>query len=139
MIDLLISDLTELVNVGQELTNSNKRVNNLKNSLDERLIKLKHERTYKPKFPLSLFIHKNILDDVTNDEELKSYNKAVSEYNEELKQGKRLAIKYRTLKSEIRMLIDELTLSDVKKLCLTTDVTTEQAEKIYKSLKKLPV
>ena len=139
MIDLLISDLTELVNVGQELTNSNKRVNNLKNSFDERLIKLKHERTYKPKFPLSLFIHKNILDDVTNDEELKSYNKAVSEYNEELKQGKRLAIKYRTLKSEIGMLIDELTLSDVKKLCLTTDVTTEQAEKIYKSLKELPV
>ena len=95
MIDLLISDLTELVDVGQELTNSNKRVNNLKNSLDERLIKLKHERIYKPKFPLSIFIHKNILDDVTNDEELKSYNKAISEYNEELNQGKRLAIKYR--------------------------------------------
>lgn len=139
MIDLLVSDLTELVDVGQELTNSNKRVNNLKNSLDESLIKLKRERTYKPMFPLSLFIHKNIFDDVTNDEELKSYNKAVSEYNEELNQGKRLAIKYRTLKSEIGMLIDELTLNDVKKLCLTTDVTTEQAEKIYKSLKELPV
>ena len=139
MIDLLISDLTELVDVGQELTTSNKRINNLKNSLYERLIKLKHERTYKPKFPLSLFIHKNILDDVTNDEELKSYNKAVSEYNKELNQGKHLAIKYRTLKSEIGMLINGLTLSDVKKLCLTTDVTTEQAEKIYKSLKELPV
>lgn len=139
MIDLLISDLTELVDVGRKLINSNKRVNNLKNSLDKSLIKLKHERTYKPKFPLSLFIHKDIFDDVTNDEELKSYNKAVSEYNKELNQGKRLAIKYRTLKSEIGMLIDELTLSDVKKLCLTTDVTTEQAEKIYKSLKELPV
>lgn len=139
MIDLLISDLTKLVDVGQELTNSNKRVNNLKNSLDKSLIKLKRERTYKPKFPLSLFIHKEIFDDVTNDEELKSYNKAVSEYNKELNQGKRLATKYRTLKSEIRMLIGELTLSDVKKLCLTTDVTTEQAEKIYKSLKELPV
>lgn len=139
MIDLLISDLTELVDVGQELTNSNKRVNNLKNSLDESLIKLKHERTYMPKFPLNLFIRKNIFDDVTNDEELKSYNKAVSEYNEELNQGKRLAIKYRTLKSEIGMLIDELTLNDVKKLCLTTDVTIEQTEKIYKSLKELPV
>lgn len=139
MIDLLISDLTELVDVGQKLTNSNKRINNLKNSLDERLIKLKHERTYKPKFPLSLFIHENIFDDVTNDEELKSYNKAVSECNKELNQGKRLAIKDRTLKSEIGMLINELTLNDVKKLCLTTDVTTEQAEKIYKSLKELPV
>ncbi|HJE40433.1 MAG TPA: hypothetical protein K8V24_01405 [Limosilactobacillus reuteri] len=139
MIDLLISDLTELVDVGQKLTNSNKRINNLKNSLDERLIKLKHERTYKPKFPLSLFIHENIFDDVTNDEELKSYNKAVSEYNKELNQGKRLAIKDRTLKSEIGMLINELTLNDIKKLCLTTDVTTEQAEKIYKSLKELPV
>ena len=139
MIDLLISDLTELVNVGRKLTNSNKRVNNLKNSLDKSLIKLKRERTYKPKFPLSLFIHKDIFDDVTNDEELKSYNKAVSEYNKELNQGKRLAIKYRTLKSEIGMLINELTLSDVKKLCLTTNVTTEQAEKIYKSLKELPV
>lgn len=139
MIDLLVSDLTELVAVGQELTNSNKRVNNLKNSLDESLIKLKRERTYKPMFPLSLFIRKNIFDDVTNDEELKSYNKAVSEYNKELNQGKRLAIKYRTLKSEIEMLIDELTLNDVKRLCLTTDITTEQAEKIYKSLKELPV
>lgn len=79
MIDLLISDLTELVDVGQELNNSSKRVNNLKNSLDGRLIKLKHEQTYKPKFPLSLFIHKNIFDDVTNNEELK----AVSEYNRE--------------------------------------------------------
>lgn len=115
MIDLLISDLTELVDVGRKLTNSNKRVNNLKNSLDERLIKLKYERTYKPKFPLSLFIHKNIFDDVTNDEELKIYNKAVSKYNEELKQGKRLATKYRTLKSEIGMLVDTLTLNDITK------------------------
>ena len=115
MIDLLISDLTELVNVGRKLTNSNKRVNNLKNSLDKSLIKLKHERTYKPKFPLSLFIHKDIFDDVTNDEELKSYNKAVSEYNKELNQGKRLAIKYRTLKSEIMMLVDTLTLTDITK------------------------
>ena len=135
MIDLLISDLTELVNVGQELTNSNKRVNNLKNSLDERLIKLKHERTYKPKFPLSLFIRKNIFDDVTNDEELKSYNKAVSEYNEELKQGKRLAIKYRTLKSEIMMLVDTLTLTDITKSY--PKVSIEYARNLYRSLKKL--
>lgn len=135
MIDLLISDLTELVNVGQELTNSNKRVNNLKNSLDERLIKLKHERTYKPKFPLSLFIRKNIFDDVTNDEELKSYNKAVSEYNEELNQGKRLAIKYRTLKSEIMMLVDTLTLTDITKSY--PKVSIEYARNLYRSLKKL--
>lgn len=135
MIDLLISDLTELVNVGQELTNSNKRVNNLKNSLDERLIKLKHERTYKPKFPLSLFIRKNIFDDVTNDEELKSYNKAVSEYNEELNQGKRLATKYRTLKSEIGMLVDTLTLNDITKSY--PKVSIEYARNLYRSLKKL--
>ena len=135
MIDLLISDLTELVDVGQELTNSNKRVNNLKNSLDERLIKLKHERIYKPKFPLSLFIHKNILDDVTNDEELKSYNKAISEYNEELNQGKRLAIKYRTLKSEIGMLVDTLTLNDITKSY--PKVSIEYAKNLYRSLKKL--
>lgn len=135
MIDLLISDLTELVDVGQELTNSNKRVNNLKNSLDERLIKLKHERIYKPKFPLSLFIHKNILDDVTNDEELKSYNKAISEYNEELNQGKRLAIKYRTLKSEIGMLVDTLTLNDITKSY--PKVSIEYARNLYRSLKKL--
>ena len=135
MIDLLISDLTELVNVGQELTNSNKRVNNLKNSLDERLIKLKHERTYKPKFPLSLFIRKNIFDDVTNDEDLKSYNKAVSEYNEELNQGKRLAIKYRTLKSEIMMLVDTLTLTDITKSY--PKVSIEYARNLYRSLKKL--
>lgn len=135
MINLLIVDLQEIKKVGNQLLNSQKRLNNL----DEYLDKIKHKRTYKPAFPLKLFIHKNIFDDVTNDEELKSYNKAVSEYNKELKHGKRLAIKYRTLKSEIKMLIGELTLSDVKKLCLTTDVTTEQAEKIYKSLKELPV
>ena len=135
MIDLLISDLTELVNVGQELTNSNKRVNNLKNSLDERLIKLKHERTYKPKFPLSLFIRKNIFDDVTNDEDLKSYNKAVCEYNEEFNQGKRLAIKYRTLKSEIMMLVDTLTLTDITKSY--PKVSIEYARNLYRSLKKL--
>lgn len=135
MIDLLISDLTELVDVGRKLTNSNKRVNNLKNSLDERLIKLKYERTYKPKFPLSLFIHKNIFDDVTNDEELKSYDKAVSEYNKELKQGKRLAIKYRTLKSEIMMLVDTLTLTDITKSY--PKVSIEYARNLYRSLKKL--
>ena len=135
MIDLLISDLTELVDVGQELTNSIKRVNNLKNSLDERLIKLKRERTYKPKFPLSLFIHKNIFDDVTNDEELKSYNKAVSEYNKELKHGKRLATKYRTLKSEIGMLVDTLTLNDITKSY--PKVSIEYARNLYRSLKKL--
>lgn len=135
MIDLLISDLTELVNVGRKLTNSNKRVNNLKNSLDKSLIKLKHERTYKPKFPLSLFIHKDIFDDVTNDEELKSYNKAVSEYNKELNQGKRLAIKYRTLKSEIMMLVDTLTLTDITKSY--PKVSIEYARNLYRSLKKL--
>lgn len=135
MIDLLISDLTELVNVGRKLTNSNKRVNNLKNSLDKSLTKLKHERTYKPKFPLSLFIHKDIFDDVTNDEELKSYNKAVSEYNKELNQGKRLAIKYRTLKSEIMMLVDTLTLTDITKSY--PKVSIEYARNLYRSLKKL--
>lgn len=135
MIDLLISDLTELVDVGRKLTNSNKRVNNLKNSLDKSLIKLKHERTYKPKFPLSLFIHKDIFDDVTNDEELKSYNKAVSEYNKELNQGKRLAIKYRTLKSEIGMLVDTLTLNDITKSY--PKVSIEYARNLYRSLKKL--
>lgn len=135
MIDLLISDLTELVNVGRKLTNSNKRVNNLKNSLDKSLIELKHERTYKPKFPLSLFIHKDIFDDVTNDEELKSYNKAVSEYNKELNQGKRLAIKYRTLKSEIMMLVDTLTLTDITKSY--PKVSIEYARNLYRSLKKL--
>lgn len=135
MIDLLISDLTELVDVGQKLTNSNKRINNLKNSLDERLIKLKHERTYKPKFPLSLFIHEDIFDDVTNDEELKSYDKVVSEYNEELNQGKRLAIKYRTLKSEIMMLVDTLTLTDITKSY--PKVSIEYARNLYRSLKKL--
>lgn len=135
MIDLLISDLTELVDVGRKLTNSNKRVNNLKNSLDKSLIKLKRERTYKPKFPLSLFIHKEIFDDVTNDEELKSYNKAVSEYNEELNQGKRLAIKYRTLKSEIMMLVDTLTLTDITKSY--PKVSIEYARNLYRSLKKL--
>lgn len=135
MIDLLISDLTELVDVGRKLTNSNKRVNNLKNSLDKSLIKLKHERTYKPKFPLSLFIHKDIFDDVTNDEELKSYNKAVSEYNKELNQGKRLAIKYRTLKSEIMMLVDTLTLTDITKSY--PKVSIEYARNLYRSLKKL--
>ena len=135
MIDLLISDLTELVDVGQELTNSSKRVNNLKNSLDERLIKLKRERTYKPMFPLNLFIHKNIFDDVTNDEELKSYNKAVSEYNKELKHGKRLATKYRTLKSEIGMLVDTLTLNDITKSY--PKVSIEYARNLYRSLKKL--
>lgn len=135
MVDLLISDLTELVDVGRKLTNSNKRVNNLKNSLDKCLIKLKHERTYKPKFPLSLFIRKNIFDDVTNDEELKSYDKAVSEYNEELNQGKRLAIKYRTLKSEIMMLVDTLTLTDITKSY--PKVSIEYARNLYRSLKKL--
>lgn len=135
MVDLLISDLTELVDVGRKLTNSNKRVNNLKNSLDKCLIKLKHERTYKPKFPLSLFIRKNIFDDVTNDEELKSYDKAVSEYNEELNQGKRLAIKYRTLKSEIMMLVDTLTLTDITKSY--PKVSIEYARNLYRSFKKL--
>lgn len=138
MIDLLISDLTELVDVGRKLINSNKRVNNLKNSLDKYLIKSKHERTYMPKFPLSLFIHKDIVDDISEPQEIINYNKAVENYNSELEQGLQLSNRYKALKNEIGMLVEELTLDDVEKLCLTTDITPERAKEIYRTLKELP-
>ena len=63
MIDLLISDLVELVKVGKRLNNSNIRANNLKNSLDKKFTKLELDRSYKLKFPLNLIFKKIILSD----------------------------------------------------------------------------
>lgn len=134
MINLLIVDLQEIKRVGNQLLNSQKRLNNL----DEYLDKIKHKRTYKPAFPLKLFIHKDIVDDISEPQEIVDYNKAVEDYNSELEQGSRLSNRYKALKNEIRMLIEELTLDDVEKLCLTTDITPERAKEIYGTLKELP-
>src|SRR5699024_11941303 len=85
MINLLIVDLQEIKKVGNQLLNSQKRLNNL----DEYLDKIKHKRTYKPAFPLKLFIHKDIVDDISEPQEIVNYNKAVEDYNSELEQGLR--------------------------------------------------
>lgn len=134
MINLLIVDLQEIKRVGKQLLNSQKRLNNL----DEYLDKIKHKRTYKPAFPLKLFIHKNIVDDISEPQEIVDYNKAVEDYNSELEQGSRLSNRYKALKNEIEMLVEELTLDDVEKLCLTTDITPKRAKEIYRTLKELP-
>ena len=134
MINLLIVDLQEIKRVGKQLLNSQKRLNNL----DEYLDKIKHKRTYKPAFPLKLFIHKNIVDDISEPQEIVDYNKAVEDYNSELEQGSRLSNRYKALKNEIGMLVEELTLDDVEKLYLTTDITPKRAKEIYRTLKELP-
>ena len=134
MINLLIVDLQEVKRVGKQLLNSRKRLNNL----DEYLDKIKHKRTYKPAFPLKLFIRKDIVDDISEPQEIVDYNKAVEDYNSELEQGSRLSNRYKALKNEIGMLVEELTLDDVEKLCLTTDITPKRAKEIYRTLKELP-
>lgn len=135
MIDLLISDLVELVKVGKRLNNSNIRANNLKNSLDKQFTKLELDRSYKLKFPLNLIFKKIILNNVTNHEEIKNYDRAVIEYNKELDQVKRLDNCCQILKSEIGMLISELTLDDVKKI---SGISEKRAKEIYRLLKELP-
>lgn len=139
MIDLLIIDLQEIKRVGKQFLNSQKRLKNLDEYLEKQKNKIKYKRTYKPAFPLSLFIHKDIVDDISEPQEIANYNKAVEDYNSELEQGLRLSNRYKALKNEIGMLVEELTLDDVEKLCLTTDVTPERAKEIYRTLKKLPV
>ncbi|OAQ05336.1 hypothetical protein A3O11_01900 [Ligilactobacillus aviarius] len=134
MINLLIVDLQEIKRVGKQLLNSQKRLNNL----DEYLDKIKRKRTYKPAFPLKLFIHKDIVDDISEPQEIVNYNKAVEDYNSELEQGLQLSNRYKALKNEIGMLVEELTLDDVEKLCLTTNIASEQAKEIYRTLKELP-
>lgn len=138
MINLLIVDLQKIKRVGKQLLNSQKRLNNLDEYLEKQKDKIKHKRTYKPVFPLKLFIHKDIVDDISEPQEIVDYNKAVEDYNSELEQGSRLSNRYKALKNEIGMLVEELTLDDVEKLCLTTDITPKRAKEIYRTLKELP-
>src|SRR5699024_12768383 len=99
MINLLIVDLQEIKKVGNQLLNSQKRLNNL----DEYLDKIKHKRTYKPAFPLKLFIHKDIVDDISEPQEIVNYNKAVEDYNSELEQGLQLSNRYKARSEERRV------------------------------------
>ena len=138
MINLLIVDLQKIKRVGKQLLNSQKRLNNLDEYLEKQKDKIKHKRTYKPVFTLKLFIHKDIVDDISEPQEIVDYNKAVEDYNSELEQGSRLSNRYKALKNEIGMLVEELTLDDVEKLCLTTDITPKRAKEIYRTLKELP-
>ena len=139
MIDLLIIDLQEIKRVGKQFLNSQKRLKNLDEYLEKQKNKIKYKRTYRSAFPLKLFIHKDIVDDISEPQEIANYNKAVEDYNSELEQGLRLSNRYKALKNEIGMLVEELTLDDVEKLCLTADITPERAKEIYKTLKELPV
>ena len=139
MINLLIVDLLEIKRVGKQFLNSQKRLKNLDQYLEKQKDKIKHKRTYKLAFPLKLFIHKDIVDDISEPQEIINYNKAVEDYNSELEQGLQLSNRYKALKNEIGMLVEELTLDDVEKLCLTTDITPDRAKEIYRTLKELPV
>lgn len=139
MINLLIVDLLEIKRIGKKFLNSQKRLSNLDEYLEKQKDKIKRKRTYKLAFPLKLFIHKDIVDDISEPQEIINYNKAVEDYNSELEQGLQLSNRYKDLKNEIGILVEELTLDDVEKLCLTTDITPERAKEIYRTLKELPV
>ncbi len=135
MINLLIADLQELPTIKNELLNANKRLTNLNNYLDNQANKIAYKRTYKIKFPLSLFIHKSIIDNVSEPQEIINYDKVVKDYNNELKQYLQLSDKYKSLRFEIKMLAEELTFNDVKKLHLSS----KQAKETYRALKKLSI
>lgn len=137
MVNLILKNLLEYNTLGGQLLNAYKRVNNLQAYLDKELEKLKRERTYKLKFPLNLILRKPIFDDVSDPEEIESYNETIAVYNEELKHAKDLANERKRLKHKLKTMIAVLDFEELEQAFLEGGSTKEKAKETYAALKQI--
>lgn len=137
MVNLILKNLLEYNTLGGQLLNAYKRVNNLQAYLDKELEKLKRERTYKLKFPLNLIFRKSIFDDVSDPEEIESYNETITVYNEELKHAKDLANERKRLKHKLKTMIAVLEFEELEQAFLEGGSTKEKAKETYNALQEL--
>lgn len=137
MVNLILKNLLEYNTLGGQLLNAYKRVNNLQAYLDKELEKLQRERTYKLKFPLNLIFRKTIFDDVSDPEEIESYNETIAVYNEELKHAKDLANERKRLKHKLKTMIAVLDFEELEQAFLEGGSTKEKAKKTYNALQEL--
>lgn len=137
MVNLILKNLLEYNTLGGQLLNAYKRVNNLQAYLDKELEKLQRERTYKLKFPLNLIFRKTIFDDVSDPEEIESYNETIAVYNEELKHAKDLANERKRLKHKLKTMIAVLDFEELEQAFLEGGSTKEKAKETYAALKQI--